>query len=246
MRTKNFTLSVVFLFGLFAFASIENLHGSPIVIEAESFNNKDASVLNQGTYLSNFAPWRWASYANISIPHAGTYLVEYRVASAGGGLLNLEQGGTSNIFGSVFIPNTGGVGQWEIISDTVVLPGGNLNFGIKGMGDNWNAWSLDWFRFSSINAVFVAPNDNPRPYMISVYPVPAYSHEIKFDFSLGRSSYVRLSVFDLRGKEIQVVFESYLEVGTYSKRLSAELNPGVYFLHLATGTDQKAVRFIIQ
>ena len=219
-----------------------------ITIEAENFTGKDGDVINEGTYLSNIEPWRWISFDNVSIPETGTYLVEYRVASAGGGdYLDLEEGGTSNVHGSVDIPDTGGSDQWEIISHTVDLSEGIQNFGIKGMGDAWNAWSLDWFRFSKVDGtVSVSNRASLNVAGVAVYPVPAKSSAVKMDISLESASEVRLSVFDINGSEVAVVFAGHLSAGNYSYGLAGELNTGVYFLRLHTGTDQKVARFVIK
>ncbi len=219
-----------------------------ITIEAENFTGKDGDVVNEGTYLSNIAPWRWISFDNISIPETGTYLVEYRVACAGGGdYLNLEQGGTSNVHGSIDIPDTGGNDQWEIISHTVELTAGIQNFGIKGMGDAWNSWSLDWFRFSLADGTVSSSNGAKLGVSgVAVYPVPASSGELKMDISLESASDIRLSVFDISGAEVAVVFAGHLSAGNYSFGLVGNLNTGVYFLRLHTGGDQKVARFVIK
>ncbi len=219
-----------------------------ITIEAEDFTGKEGDVVDEGTYLSNIGPWRWISFDNVSIPETGTYLVEYRVACAGGGdYLNLEEGGTPNVHGSIDIPDTGGNDQWETISHTVELTEGIQNFGIKGMGDAWNTWSLDWFRFSKVDGTVSSSNGvSLSVASISVYPVPAKSSEVKMDISLEGASDVRLSVFDISGTEVAVVFAGHLSAGNYSYGLSGELNAGVYFLRLHTGADQKVARFVIR
>ncbi|GAO29579.1 hypothetical protein JCM15548_11780 [Geofilum rubicundum JCM 15548] len=66
------------------------------------------------------------------------------------------------------------------------------------------------------------------------------------DISVESASDVRLSVFDISGTEVAVVFAGHLSAGNYSYGLSGNLNIGVYFLRLHTGTDQKVARFVIK
>jgi hypothetical protein len=217
-----------------------------ILIEAENFSNKDADVVNEGTYVSNISAWRWLSYDNISIPQAGSYLVEYRVSSVlGGGQLNLEQGGTNNVYGSVQIPATGDDDEWEIISHVVVLPAGVLNFGVKGMESD-NVWNLDWFRFSLESATSVPNQVNTRTLELSVFPIPAQSGDIKIEFSVNSPANVSLAVYDISGRMVNEIVQARLGSGHHTYELSKELKSGIYFARLIVADQQKVVRFIVK
>ncbi|UXH80730.1 carbohydrate-binding protein [Roseateles amylovorans] len=86
----------------------------------------------------------WLSYPTINVPTAGSYTVEYRVASLnGGGNLQLEEAGGSVVYGSVNIPATGGWQNWVTVKQTVQLPAGNRKFGIAVRNGGLN---LNWFR----------------------------------------------------------------------------------------------------
>ena len=86
----------------------------------------------------------WLSYPAVDIPTAGTYTVEYRVASLnGGGNLQLEEAGGSVVYGTVNIPATNGWQNWVTVKHTVQLPAGNHKFGIAVRNGGWN---LNWFR----------------------------------------------------------------------------------------------------
>ncbi|MBU6953331.1 glycosyl hydrolase family 18 protein [Hahella sp. HN01] len=91
----------------------------------------------------------WMSYAAVNIPQAGTYTVEYRVASLnGGGRLQLEKAGGSPVYGSVSIPATGAWQNWRTVQHKVNLPAGQLQFGIKALSGGWN---INWFKVSKSN-----------------------------------------------------------------------------------------------
>lgn len=86
----------------------------------------------------------WMAYPAVNIPAAGTYTVEYRVASlSGGGSLQIETAGGSPVYGSIAIPSTGGWQNWTTIKHTITLPAGSRSFGIKALSGGWN---LNWFR----------------------------------------------------------------------------------------------------
>ncbi|MFG6458714.1 carbohydrate-binding protein [Roseateles sp. BYS96W] len=91
----------------------------------------------------------WLSYPSINLPSAGTYTIEYRVASLnGGGNLQLEEAGGSVVYGSVNIPATGGWQNWVTVKHTVQLPAGTRKFGIAVRNGGWN---LNWFRVTKAN-----------------------------------------------------------------------------------------------
>ncbi|HEX8506958.1 MAG TPA: cellulase family glycosylhydrolase [Hymenobacter sp.] len=86
----------------------------------------------------------WVSYT-ITVPTAGTYTVQYRVASATtGGQLSLEQNSGATKLGTVSMPNTGGWQNWTTVSATVALKAGQqaIAIGVPVGGYNINWWSF--------------------------------------------------------------------------------------------------------
>jgi len=56
------------------------------------------------------------------------------------------------------------------------------------------------------------------------------------EFSLPRSGYVRLKVFNILGEEVATLVEEELDVGTYTRRWNAiGVASGIYFYRLQTG-----------
>ncbi|GAO29578.1 carbohydrate-binding protein [Geofilum rubicundum] len=154
MKKKNFTLSVGLLIGFFVSAGIGEVQGNPIVIEAKDYENKSGAIVDEVTHLSGIVPWEWVSFNAITIATEGDYLIEYEVASVGGGgVFQLEQGGVGTVFGTATIPATGADDIWQVASHVVTLPAGEVAFGVKGIGDNWNAWGLKSITISEAGAV---------------------------------------------------------------------------------------------
>lgn len=110
---------------------------------------------------------------NVNIPNAGSYLIEYRVASPNnGGVLQLEKAGGIPVYGSLTIPNTGGWQNWTSISHAVNLDGGAQEIAIKAPAGGWN---INWLKISStsngIKSMIretVSKSDD-----LIVFPVPA-------------------------------------------------------------------------
>jgi hypothetical protein len=84
----------------------------------------------------------WMAYNSINFPTTGSYLIEYRVASAvTGAKISSDLNGGTTLLGAVDIPNTGGWQNWQTVSQTVNINAGTYNFGIyiqnTGVNINW-------------------------------------------------------------------------------------------------------------
>lgn len=85
----------------------------------------------------------WMAYSNVTIPTSGTYTIEYRVASPGGGRLSVDLNGGAVVLGELAIPATGGWQNWSTISHTVTINAGTYNFGVFAKAGGWN---INWIR----------------------------------------------------------------------------------------------------
>ncbi len=84
---------------------------------------------------------------NVNIPVAGTYTVQYRVASLnGGGVIQLEKAGGSPVYGSIAVPSTGGWQNWTTISHQVTLPAGQQQIAVKALAGGYN---IDWLKITN-------------------------------------------------------------------------------------------------
>ncbi|MBC8081913.1 MAG: carbohydrate-binding protein, partial [Hymenobacter sp.] len=109
---------------------------------------------------------------NINFPSTGTYLVEYRVASGGGGgtvSCDLDNGGTQ--LGNTTVPGTGGWQNWQTVSRTVNISAGPHNFGIYSQVGGWN---LNWVRISRAanRAALATAGSTENDAQLSLYPNP--------------------------------------------------------------------------
>ncbi len=95
---------------------------------------------------------------------------------------------------------------------------------------------LDVFEFDSTSVI--TSNEDPplpnQPFLVNNYPNP-FNPTTTIEFFLPRSGSVNLSVYDLQGELVQVLFEGSLSAGKYSRVWSgANSASGVYFYQLQT------------
>jgi hypothetical protein len=134
----------------------------------------------------------WMTFEEVTIPSAGTYKVEYRVASlSGGGVLRFEKAGGTPAYGSIAIPATGGWQNWITMSHTVDLEAGPQFFAIAAIDGGWN---LNWFRImkpitdpGADATPPPTPNPSTAPPVVAVTPAhtPAPTEETTYVYTDG-------------------------------------------------------------
>jgi hypothetical protein len=169
----------------------------------------------------------WMVYPAVTIPSAGTYTVQYRVASmSGGGNVQLERAGGSAVFGSMAVPSTGGWQTWTTISQNVTLPAGSVSFGIKA---NTGGFNLNWFSVKTpgtreaLEEAPVETND-----IIAAYPNPT-TGRTTIAVNLPTAGHANISVAGVLGQRVTQIHSGHLEAGKHEFEFNAEnLTPGLY------------------
>jgi chitinase len=115
----------------------------------------------------------WMAYYNVNFPTSGTYVIEYRVASAvtGGRLSSDLTAGTIQL-GAINVPNTGGWQNWQTITQTVNVNAGTYNFGIYVQSTGFN---LNWFRITKSGSALTAKSAvaaTDKIESLNIYPNP--------------------------------------------------------------------------
>lgn len=83
----------------------------------------------------------------INVSTAGTYKVEYRVASLnGGGNIQLDKGAGTAVYGTISVPSTAGWQTWTTISHNVTLSAGIQDLRVLATAGGFN---LNWIKISS-------------------------------------------------------------------------------------------------
>ena len=177
---------------------------------------------------------------DVDLPTAGSYRVEYRVASlSGNGALQLEQAGGSPTFGEpLSIPNTGDWQAWTTVSHVVNLSAGSQQLAVSVPSGGWN---INWLKITQVSA---SPVANARQATnlstkdaVSVYPNPATS-ELTV---AGLNGTAQVSVYDLAGQLIQ----QQTMLDNASRVNISTLRPGAYFLRVQ-GKTLRTFKFMKQ
>ena len=119
----------------------------------------------------------WIAYNSINFSTTGSYLIEYRVASAvTGGRISSDLNGGAIVLGNVDIPNTGGWQNWQTVSQTVNVNAGTYNFGIyiqnTGMNINWIKITKVGAGLAAKTALAPVEEETPVETVLNVYPSP--------------------------------------------------------------------------
>lgn len=115
----------------------------------------------------------WMAYYNINFPTSGSYIIEYRVASAvNGARISSDLNAGSIQLGAVNIPNTGGWQNWQTVSQTVNVTAGTYNFGIFIQASGVN---INWFKITKSGTALAAKTASPEVVVenfaaLNIYP----------------------------------------------------------------------------
>lgn len=120
----------------------------PGKIEAESYaamngiQTETTSDTGGGLNVGWIAAGDWMDYS-VNVQSAGTYTVEYRVAStATTGQIQLRSG--SSTLATTAVPNTGGWQTWQTVATTATLSAGTQTLRVYAGGGDFN---INWINF---------------------------------------------------------------------------------------------------
>lgn len=181
----------------------------------------------------------WMAYNSINFPTTGSYLIEYRVASAvTGSKLSSDLNAGSIVLGSLTVPNTGGWQNWTTISHTVNINAGTYNFGVFIQNSGLN---LNWIRITKVGTAkmaspeLVKEKENEGFVLFDLYPNPVMT---TLFFNMGQKGKVSL-VSMITGTPV-------MELKADEKSMDvSNLSPGIY-LAVFENEDGKKItkRFI--
>ena len=160
---------------------------------------------------------------------------------------------------------TSNLGSVQTQAGTGNLGGGSNRFGdytgiaidAKQNGHFWSAsergragsWGtgIGYFAFFNVTTNITGNNGNlPDKYSLSQnYPNP-FNPATRIMFSIPEAAYVKLSVYDMLGREIKTLFNGDMQAGSYETVFSAEnLSSGVYFYKLEAGDFVEIKRMML-
>jgi hypothetical protein len=119
--------------------------------------------------------------------------------------------------------------------DTLWATGLATNSDGHTSGDDWNWAASKRILIASPNGVKNLSGEVPGAYALSQnYPNP-FNPSTKINFSLPKSSNVKLAVYDMNGREVEVLVNRNLQAGVYEADWHpVNLSSGIYFYTLKT------------
>ena len=98
----------------------------------------------------------------------------------------------------------------------------------------------------SFNEIKITENVLPTGFVLEDnYPNP-FNPTTKISFSLPQKSQVKLKVFDVLGREIQILADGVYDAGKYEVEFNAtNLPSGVYFYNLTTGSNSITKKMLL-
>ncbi|HRJ03942.1 MAG TPA: BNR-repeat neuraminidase N-terminal domain-containing protein [Ignavibacteria bacterium] len=118
------------------------------------------------------------------------------------------------------------------------LSAATFSYRLKQLDYNGNA---EYFYLGSNVTV-----NKPLKFDISQnYPNPS-NPESKIDFQIPKNAYVSIRVFDITGREVAVLQDSFMDAGFHSVKFEgANLSSGVYFYRILTESFSKTMKLIL-
>ncbi len=133
------------------------------------------------------------------------------------------------------------------------IPSGKLNvattFYWKVLANNQygsSPWSDAWYFSTVITGITKINSEIPSSFSVSQnYPNP-FNPITKIEFAIPKSSGVKITVYDIAGKEVEVLVNEHLQAGTYQTDWNASANPsGVYFYRIQAGAFLETKRMTL-
>jgi len=120
---------------------------------------------------------------------------------------------------------------------------GNFKFTFELMSNEWTYWK------DTVSQIATGTDEEihtPTNYSITQnYPNP-FNPSTKIKFSIPKSSYVSIKVFDVLGREVAILVNEEKKSGTYEVNFnSANLSSGIYFYRIEAGSFVQTNKMIL-
>jgi len=125
--------------------NITSTNGSANSYRTDGVDLETTSDTGGGFDMGWTAAGQWFNYT-VNVQTAGQYTLGFRVASASGGSLHVQNSSGTNLTGSVSVPATGGSQTWTTVNATATLPAGTQVLSVRqdtgGYNVNYIAFTL--------------------------------------------------------------------------------------------------------
>jgi len=113
--------------------------------------------------------------------------------------------------------------------------------------DNLNGWGII-NTYAAAQSLITGLNPNQTPeeyYILQNYPNP-FNPSTKIRFAVPEKSQVRLSLYDVLGRELATIFDEELNPGVKEVELNgSDLSSGIYLVRMITNNYQKTIKITL-
>jgi hypothetical protein len=239
---------------------IGGMHNIPGTIEAASYEDATGNIarapttdvggglcvgwIDLGTYMDYY----------VNVEQAGTYTVNFRLATADPSASFELLDGSGNVLSTVAVPNTGGFQTWQTASAQAKLNAGLQTIRLKST--SWNIWNINWMQFVSgtgtastavntITGAAISMNDSVATAATSsvVWPNPVRGL-LNIQVNDNTSGNKIIQVVDALGVTRQTTkFTKTPGVNQFQLDVST-LAPGVYNIRILSTTGQETIKIL--
>ncbi len=125
---------------------------------------------------------------------------------------------------------------------------GEVRLYIAGLQGNMNGLNTSLVISSQEQTTGIIDESPMVPGEISLsqnYPNP-FNARTTFEFSLGAAGMIKLTIYDILGKEIFTVIDGFMDAGNHSINFDAgRLSSGIYFYRLQAGDEIETRRMVL-
>jgi hypothetical protein len=133
-------------------------------------------------------------------------------------------------------------------SINVIVDDSAFTFGTATLRGDVNRTWYDGVSYASVNTVTNVADNKVRPAAFKLdqnYPNP-FNPTTKISYSISKSNFVTLKIYDVLGREIQTLVNKFQEPNKYSIDFNAgELASGVYFYQLKAGNNFAEIKKMV-
>jgi endoglucanase len=214
---------------------------APGKVEAENYSNmsgittQTTTDIDGGLNVTTIEPNDWMEYS-LDIKKAGSYRIEYRVASAiGSGIFELRKA-TGLVLSSKTVDSTGGLQKWITVADTINLTSGIQALKLYAVSGGWNInWiNLEYLSPTAINSLKTSEPVNS----LLIAPNPVRS-SFKIKYKVSELLPIEITLFDLNGNQLgrRIIEKPQSQNGELDWAIN-DLASGVYYINL----NQKGIK----
>lgn len=222
-------------------------YGAPIVVpgkvEAEDYfemagvNTENCTDVGGGLNVGWIEPGDFMKYY-IQVSGSGNYRLTARIAGYNGGTLHFlfDDSQEENIN----FTTTNGWQTWQDFSTTLHLDEGTHLMKAFASSD---AYNLNYFEFEQLTGISESLGTISK---LVAFPNPV-SDSFALKFSSLINQQVRIALYEMNGKQVQMIYEGLVKQGTneIAVDLKDDLHPGIYFVEIKDDTKRFFTKILV-